>query len=127
MYFVGRRRGIVNVGGLKVDPEEVEAVLNGHPGVRMSRVRTRKNPITGALVVAHVVLADGPGTASGAAGELTDELLQLCRRTLPRHKVPAAITVVAGLDVAPSGKLVRDAPSRPSAHASAAVAAGHDA
>ena len=37
-------------------PEEVEAVINRHPQVRMSLVRTRKNPITGALVVADVVL-----------------------------------------------------------------------
>src|SRR5262249_36602839 len=56
-YFVGRRGGIINVGGLKVHPEEVEAVINRHPGVRMSLVRSRKNPITGAVVVADVVLS----------------------------------------------------------------------
>ena len=55
-YFVGRRDGVINVGGLKVHPEEVEAVINRHPEVRMSLVRTKKNPITGALVVADVVL-----------------------------------------------------------------------
>ena len=55
-YFVGRRDGVINVGGLKVHPEEVEEVINRHPEVRMSLVRTKKNPITGALVVADVVL-----------------------------------------------------------------------
>jgi len=30
-YFIGRRGGIINVGGLKVHPEEVEAVINRHP------------------------------------------------------------------------------------------------
>ena len=30
-YFVGRAGGIINVGGLKVHPEEVEAVINRHP------------------------------------------------------------------------------------------------
>jgi acyl-CoA synthetase (AMP-forming)/AMP-acid ligase II len=49
-YFVGRRGGIINVGGLKVHPEEVEAVINRHPDVRMSLVRARRNPITGAVV-----------------------------------------------------------------------------
>src|SRR6266851_3848472 len=34
-YFVGRRDGIINVGGLKVHPEEVEEVINRHPHVRM--------------------------------------------------------------------------------------------
>ena len=46
------------MGGLKVHPEEVEAVINRHPQVRMSLVRTRKNPITGALVVADIVLEE---------------------------------------------------------------------
>ena len=38
-YFMGRRGGIINVGGLKVHPEEVEAVINSHPAVRMSLVK----------------------------------------------------------------------------------------
>ena len=29
-YFVGRRGGIINIGGLKVHPEEIEAVINRH-------------------------------------------------------------------------------------------------
>ena len=55
-YFVGRNGGIINIGGLKVHPEEVEAVINRHPQVRMSLVRPRQSPITGAIVVADVVL-----------------------------------------------------------------------
>ena len=47
-YFVGRRGGIINVGGLKVHPEEIEAVINRHPEVRMSRAKSRRSPITGA-------------------------------------------------------------------------------
>ncbi len=46
-YFLGRRNGVINVGGLKVYPEEVEAVINRHPAVRMSVVRSRKNPLHG--------------------------------------------------------------------------------
>ena len=41
-FFVGRRGGIINVGGLKVHPEEVEAVINGHRSVRMSPPLTRR-------------------------------------------------------------------------------------
>jgi acyl-coenzyme A synthetase/AMP-(fatty) acid ligase len=106
-HFVGRRGGIINVGGLKVHPEEVEAVINGHPKVRMSRVGTRKNPITGALVVADVVLGTEPDSTNGRSAELAHEILQLCRESLPRHKVPAAITFVPALPVAATGKLVR--------------------
>jgi acyl-coenzyme A synthetase/AMP-(fatty) acid ligase len=106
-YFVGRRGGIINVGGLKVHPEEVEAVINAHPRVRMSLVRTRKSPITGALVVADVVLNAEADAANGRAVELEQEIMRRCREVLPRHKVPAAINFVPGLNVNATGKLVR--------------------
>jgi len=106
-HFVGRRGGIINVGGSKVHPEEIEAVINGHPHVRVSLVRTRKNPITGALVVADVVLTEEPEAANGRAAELEHEIMQRCREALARHKVPAAIRFVPALAVTPGGKLVR--------------------
>ena len=58
-YFVGRRGGIINIGGLKVHPEEIEAVINRHADVRMSCAKSRRSPITGSIVAADVVLADG--------------------------------------------------------------------
>jgi acyl-coenzyme A synthetase/AMP-(fatty) acid ligase len=108
-YFTGRRGGIINVGGLKVHPEEVEAVINRHPQVRMSLVRGRQNPVTGAIVVAEVVLKgeDPCVEKSPQQTALKDDILTFCRNTLPRHKVPAAISFVPALKVAATGKLVR--------------------
>jgi acyl-coenzyme A synthetase/AMP-(fatty) acid ligase len=103
-YFVGRGDGMINVGGMKVFPEEVEAVINGHPKVEMSLVRTRKNPITGALVVADVVLKSA---AEAASSEVRIDILRLCRETLPAYKVPATINFVPALAVAETGKLIR--------------------
>src|SRR6202012_3164094 len=57
-HFLGRREGVINVGGQKVHPEEVEAVLNCHPAVQISRVWARKSPITGAVVAADIVLRE---------------------------------------------------------------------
>jgi acyl-coenzyme A synthetase/AMP-(fatty) acid ligase len=105
-YFVGRRDGVINVGGLKVHPEEVEAVINHHPGVRMSLVKARKNPFTGAIVVADVVASAGPEPGAGPEA-LKKEILEACRRALAAHKVPAAIRFVPSLDVGTSGKLAR--------------------
>ena len=76
-HFVGRRGGIINIGGLKVHPEEIEAVINRHDEVRMSRVKSRKSPITGAIVVADVVLADGCDASRG------DEIKRADYRQLP--------------------------------------------
>ena len=102
-YFVGRRGGIINVGGLKVHPEEVEAVINRHRDVRMSRVRARRSPITGAIVVADVVLAETATDAAAIKGDIISE----CRQSLAAHKVPAMITIVNALDVTGAGKLAR--------------------
>lgn len=104
-YFVGRREGIINVGGLKVHPEEVEAVINRDPLVRMSRVRARRNPITGAVVAAEVVLDAGGGTVPFP--ELRERILSACRQALASHKVPATIHAVEALPIAASGKLAR--------------------
>jgi acyl-coenzyme A synthetase/AMP-(fatty) acid ligase len=102
-HFVGRRGGVINIGGQKVHPEEIEAVINRHPDVRMSRVRARKNPITGAIVVADVV----PVAKHAPLEALKGEILDACRSTLSRHKVPASIDFVTTIEVAASGKLAR--------------------
>lgn len=104
-YFVGRRGGIINIGGLKVHPEEIEAVINRHDCVRMSRAQSRKSPITGAIVVADVVLADG--TDAGHQDAIRNEILTHCKDVLAAYKVPAVIRFVERLDVTAAGKLAR--------------------
>jgi acyl-coenzyme A synthetase/AMP-(fatty) acid ligase len=106
-YFSGRRGGIINVGGLKVHPEEVEAVINRHPRVQMSLVKSRKSPVTGAIVVAEIVLKPlaRPSPAEDAA--LKSEIMANCQRSLAAHKVPAAIRFVPALEVTSSGKVAR--------------------
>jgi acyl-CoA synthetase (AMP-forming)/AMP-acid ligase II len=85
-----------------VHPEEVEAVINQHPGVQIARVRGRHSPITGAIVVADIVVR-----ASGVFDTMAEEILESCRRALPPHKVPAMLREVASLDISQSGKLTR--------------------
>jgi acyl-coenzyme A synthetase/AMP-(fatty) acid ligase len=102
-HFLGRRSGIINVGGLKISPEEVEAVINACPGVRMSRVVGRASPLLGALVAAEVVLADALSDPAGVRGAI----LAHCRAALPPHKTPASIRFVDALKVGAAGKLER--------------------
>ena len=102
-HFVGRRGGIINVGGLKVCPEEIEAVINRHPAVRAALVKGRRNPITGAIVVAEVVLA-APANDEAA---LKAEILSACRRDLAPHKVPTGLRFVPALAMTAGGKLER--------------------
>jgi acyl-coenzyme A synthetase/AMP-(fatty) acid ligase len=103
-HFVGRRGGIINVGGAKVNPEEVEAVINLHASVHSSLVKARRNPITGALVAADIVLNEGVIEAAS----LKDEIIAACARQLAPHKVPALVRFVPSLAVTAGGKLARN-------------------
>ncbi len=98
---------MINVGGLKVYPEEVEAVLNRHPQVRLSLVKSKKNPITGAYVVADVLLKAPYIPEGEQARELQQTIERFCRESLAPHKVPAAIRFVPVLAISETGKLVR--------------------
>src|SRR5206468_11203515 len=79
-YFSGRRDGVINVGGLKVHPEEIETVINRHRLVRQSLVRPRRSPIIGSIVVADVVFAqDLPPPEQD---RIKSEIMGLCRESL---------------------------------------------
>lgn len=106
-YFIGRRDGVINIGGLKVHPEEVEAVINRHPAVQASLVRMKRSPVTGGLVIADVVLDITCASLVPDKHALHDEILLLCREALSSHQVPAAINFLPALSVTASGKVLR--------------------
>jgi acyl-CoA synthetase (AMP-forming)/AMP-acid ligase II len=103
VFFLGRANGVINVGGEKVHPEEVERVLLAHPYVAGARVYARSNPITGALVMADIVLADPGMDAKEARAGVTAYV----RRELSDHRAPAIIKIVQNLDLSAAGKLLR--------------------
>lgn len=108
-HFVGRKDGVINIGGLKVHPEEVEGVINRHPLVRMSHVRPKKSPIVGEILVADVVLRSQTTDVKVSPQiQASNDILEFCRMTLPQHKVPAVIRFVESLAVAANGKLARN-------------------
>lgn len=102
-HFVGRRSGVINVGGLKVHPEEIETVIARHEAVRIAKVRPRKSPIIGNIVVADVVLREETGDAEA----IKSGILGLCRTALPAHKVPAMVNIVASIEMTAGGKIAR--------------------
>jgi acyl-coenzyme A synthetase/AMP-(fatty) acid ligase len=108
-YFVGRVDGVINVGGLKVHPEEIETVINRHPSVLMSLVKARANPIMGAVVIADIVVKSSAesGLEKPGTDALKNDILDACRRALAPYKVPVTIRFVPSLNVSPSGKLAR--------------------
>ena len=103
-YFMGRKEGVINVGGQKVYPEEVEAVINRHPDVQIARVWPRKNPITGAVVAADLVLRLQPADSFEV---IRADLLKTCRQTMAPYKVPATWRQVDKIEMTVSGKVQR--------------------
>jgi acyl-CoA synthetase (AMP-forming)/AMP-acid ligase II len=109
-YFKGRRGGIINVGGLKVHPEEIEGVINSYPGVRVSLAYGRRNPLTGFIVVAEVVLEDDQAATGTKIDEvkIRGDILRFCHDRLAAFKVPALLRFVPTLRMTEGGKLLRE-------------------
>ncbi len=110
-HFAGRRSGQVNIGGRKVHPEEVEAVLYDHPAVDICAVRARRNPITGAVVAADILCRPDVqrqmDRRERLACDLVEDIQAFCRTRLQAHKIPVSISFVRSLDLNRSGKLAR--------------------
>ncbi|MRR54711.1 MAG: long-chain fatty acid--CoA ligase [Deltaproteobacteria bacterium] len=102
-YFLGRANGAINVGGNKVQPEEIENLIYTFSNVKLVSVYGKKNPITGYVVAADVVL----DSLSGDAAEFKRKLAAYCAEKLPPYKRPVLIKIVSDLDINRAGKVVR--------------------
>jgi acyl-coenzyme A synthetase/AMP-(fatty) acid ligase len=91
MRFLGRDSELINVGGQKVFPADVEAVLLECDLVKDAVVYGRKNPITGQIVCADVELREG-----GDESETRRAIKRFCSARLDAYKVPVKIQFVAG-------------------------------
>lgn len=84
IVFRGRADNqMINVGGQKAFPAEIEGVLLSHPDVVWAQVVAKRSPIMGYLPVANLVLKPG---VQMAAAEI--ELNQFCEARLPEYAVP---------------------------------------
>ena len=102
--FLGRADGMINVGGDKVCPEEVEKFLLGCDGVKLARVTGRKSSLTGSLVEAEIV----PDTSHARdVARFRAALLAQCQAGLAQHKVPAILNVVDSIELTALGKVKR--------------------
>jgi acyl-CoA synthetase (AMP-forming)/AMP-acid ligase II len=90
-YFLirGRRSELINVGGEKVYPAEVESVLQEMPGVEDVTVSAEPHAITGQLVKARVKLANGE-----SLGEFRRRMVTFCRDRLAGYKIPQKVVLV---------------------------------
>ena len=90
-YFriLGRRSELINVGGEKVYPAEVESVIQQIENVAEVTVFAEKNPITGNIVCANVLLLQPEDTKSAGL-----RIKKYCREHMPTFKVPVKVNIV---------------------------------
>lgn len=81
--ILGRQASVINVGGLKLQPIEVETVLYDYPGITYCKVESEMHALTGQIVVATVAFHIPPDTATWK-----QELRKFCLERLEKYKVP---------------------------------------
>jgi long-chain acyl-CoA synthetase len=101
-YIEDRKKDMVNVGGLKVFPREIEEVLYEHPKVKEAAVAGVHHRVRGEVLVAHVVPADG-----GDPKQLKRELRDFCAQRLSAYKVPRRFEIVTEIPKTFIGKAIR--------------------
>jgi acyl-coenzyme A synthetase/AMP-(fatty) acid ligase len=88
LRILGRMGEMINVGGEKLMPAEVESIVLGVPGVADCRVRGEAHPLTGQTVAVDVVSFTSDQEA------LRSAIRTACRERLARHKIPTRVTFV---------------------------------
>lgn len=98
--FKSRKNELVNVGGYKVNPGEVEDAINGIKGVEQSLVYGKANSILGNVLIAEVKLEEG--------ATITDlDIRKILKNQLQDFKIPRKIKFVEAFSLTRSGKLKR--------------------
>ncbi|MBV9952402.1 MAG: AMP-binding protein, partial [Acidimicrobiia bacterium] len=100
LRLTGRLKELINRGGEKISPREVDEVLLDHPAVARAATFATPHPTLGENVAAAVVLAPG-------ATATEEELRAHATGRLTAHKVPARILLVDAIPLGPTGKLQR--------------------
>ena len=103
LIITGRIKLQIDVGGLKVNPLEVEQVLSQHPAVKECVVVPAPATCTVDRLKAIVTLRGQPG------GVAPEELRQFVRARLASYKVPRLFEVRESLPKSPGGKILREA------------------
>jgi oxalate---CoA ligase len=100
LKITGRLKEIINRGGEKISPAEVDAVLLEHPAVHQAVVFALPHEKLGEEVAAAIVLRDG-------ASATDRELMAFCGPRLAAFKVPRRIVILDDIPKGPTGKLQR--------------------
>ena len=97
----GRSTSVINISGIKIFPEEVEAVLEMIPGIKLARISSSPHPLLGQIIEGELVLHEGKTIN-------IEEVIAYCKKRLSNFKAPQRLTIVDSLPMTGSGKLQRN-------------------
>jgi long-chain acyl-CoA synthetase len=101
-YIIDRKKDMIDVGGLKVYPREVEEVLYQHPAVREAAVAGVPDPVLGEVIHAFVVKEPGRPVSES-------ELIDFVRARIAHYKAPRVVEFREKLPRSPIQKVLRRA------------------
>lgn len=102
VVFVGRKSDMINVGGNKVHPVEVERIIRPVPGVSDVRVYSKRSSISGELVACDLV-----SDKSRPDSELVGAVRRTCHANLASHQRPRLVKIVEQLELSAAQKTIR--------------------
>jgi acyl-CoA synthetase (AMP-forming)/AMP-acid ligase II len=102
LFLAGRSDDVINRGGEKIYPREIEEFLLAQPEVLSAAVVGAPDDVLGERPVAYVV-----PTGRWPARQIEDALREACQAALPRPKRPAEIFLIDELPLGPTGKVAR--------------------
>jgi acyl-CoA synthetase (AMP-forming)/AMP-acid ligase II len=102
VVFEGRKSDMINVGGNKVHPVEIERIIRHVPGVFDVRVYARRSSISGELVACDLV-----SDKSRPDPELLRAVQKICHTNLAAYQRPRLVKIVEQLELSTAQKTIR--------------------
>jgi cyclohexanecarboxylate-CoA ligase len=100
--ITGRSKDIINRGGVKFHPADVEALLDAHPKILQSAIVPMPDAVLGEKACAFVTLR--PGAAEATLAELCEYLLA---RQIAKNKLPERLVIIPEMPLTPTRKIIK--------------------
>src|SRR5919201_1080144 len=100
--ITGRSKDIINRGGVKFNPADVEALLDAHPQIQQSAIVPMPDPVLGEKACAFVTLR--PGCDAPTLDDLVNYLLG---KDIAKNKLPERLVVIPEMPLTPTRKIMK--------------------
>jgi non-ribosomal peptide synthetase component E (peptide arylation enzyme) len=99
--ITGRSKDVINRGGVKYNPRDVEDLLDAHPAVMQSAIVPVADPVVGEKACCFIV------PRAGKVPTLEDLCAYLLERGIARYKLPERLETLAEMPLTPTRKIIK--------------------